>query len=307
MQYRPNEIVGISHLITDPLDVGLYYVRAVLRDSRTNATIRSVDLTRDSSNTRRFYGEIQMPDVQQSQSRSVDITTTVYTDSGYTTQSEEHQEVSNMYIVAERWNEAMGFGGGGGISRKDVREVVTEILSKVRAEDEKKANEKKTEDRPVKLPESVVELMKDTLVAVRSAEESLKNAVSESDSRENVKSAKEMLEKAAKSIPEEVKASMRMLMKDMQRSDRSEASEKVDSATKKMTEENKSLIEEMIKQFADVVKYLDILGKRLEKLEQKQWTFALTPLDSVKPMKEEKEEDPLPPLTEFLGRRTYKK
>lgn len=306
MQYRPNEVIGLSYLISDPADTGTYYVRAVLRDTRTNETLRTVNLTVDASNSRRFYGEMQMPDVKMNQSRSVDITTTVYTDSGYTSQSTEHQEICNMYIVAERWNEAMGFSGGGsGLTPKQVREALAKVLDAREAE---KKPEEKQPEKKIELPKEIKKLLSDSIQSVKDAEKSLKKAIADSDSRESVSEAKKMLEAAVKSIPEAAKAAMQMLLKDMQRSDRSESSENVSKAVAEMKEAQNAIIEAIAEQFKPMVESIESLGKRMEKLETKQWGIVLSPIDNVKPVKkgetaaEEKEEDPIPPIGDFRTR-----
>ena len=113
MQINPNQNIQLAALIADTTDTNTYYVRCVMRDTATNKTLGSVNLTRDSSNSRRFYGHIQAPSQTGPGGRFIDITTTIYTDSGYTTPSPNYAETIEKYLVAYIWNQAIGGAGSG--------------------------------------------------------------------------------------------------------------------------------------------------------------------------------------------------
>lgn len=118
MQIRPQETFPVLYQISDPSDSNTYYVRAVLRNSATGAILKVanlnyVNLTVDSGNSRRFSKNIQAPNDAAGTGFWMDVTISVYTDSGYTTKSTLYQENIDKYLVQERWNPFMASGGGG--------------------------------------------------------------------------------------------------------------------------------------------------------------------------------------------------
>lgn len=113
MQLRPNEQTGIVYLISDTTDNNTYYVQAIIRDTKTGSVLSTTNLTQDSNNGRRFFATVQAPTDPSNQGRWVDITVTVYIDSGYSTKSPIYPETLNTYLVQERWSTV--FGGNGGV------------------------------------------------------------------------------------------------------------------------------------------------------------------------------------------------
>ncbi len=112
MLINPNETIHLVALIEDTTDTNTYYVRVVMRDSATGKILGQVNLTRDAGNTRRFTGNLSAPSMTGPAGRYIDTTTTVYTDSGYTTVS-GYPEILERYIVAVRWSMNLGSGGSG--------------------------------------------------------------------------------------------------------------------------------------------------------------------------------------------------
>lgn len=112
MQVNPNETIHLAYNIADPTDTTTYFPKAVMRDSATSATLGSVNLAQDANNHRRYTGNIQAPSMTGN-GRYIDIILTVYTDSGHTTVSPVYEEILWNYIVAYRWNQALGGAGSG--------------------------------------------------------------------------------------------------------------------------------------------------------------------------------------------------
>lgn len=112
MQVNPQEKIGLTALISDPSDTTPYFVRCVMRDSQTNTVLGSVKLTQDPANTRRYFGYIEAPSNNTPTGRHINITTSIYTDSGYSVYSPNYQEVLEKLVVAVRWT--LAYGGGGG-------------------------------------------------------------------------------------------------------------------------------------------------------------------------------------------------
>ncbi len=113
MQINPNEVIELAVLISDTTDTSTYYTRAVVRDTARNVVLDTVNLTRSATNSRRFYGSTRAPSVNSSNGYWIDITTTIYTDSGYTTPAAAYGEEITRYMVAPRWTVAQGGGGSG--------------------------------------------------------------------------------------------------------------------------------------------------------------------------------------------------
>lgn len=129
MQLRPREYFTIARGIEDHQDNAAYYVRAVVRNGRTDALIETVDLTNQGDNHRYSY-PWQVPADPQGEGFYIIITTSVYTDSGYTSKSELYGDKYDTYLVQERMNPLLGMGGGGAdVDYKKVRKIVEEVVS----------------------------------------------------------------------------------------------------------------------------------------------------------------------------------
>ncbi len=147
MQIRPNAPLPIVYVISDPSDTGTYYVRSVLRNSATGAIIKNnglnyINLVVDAGNSRRFSKLIQAPQDSSGAGFYIDVTTTVYTDAGYTNVATNYQEDNTKYLVLEPWTVALGSGGGRGgfveskseasaIDYKKLKEVLLEAFSEL--------------------------------------------------------------------------------------------------------------------------------------------------------------------------------
>jgi len=59
LQVNPRETYPIVRQLADPLDTGTYYVRAVVRNARTDETLETLNLTNKGSG--RFLYNYQVP------------------------------------------------------------------------------------------------------------------------------------------------------------------------------------------------------------------------------------------------------
>lgn len=131
MQLKPREYFTIARGLTDHTDSNTYYVRAVIRNARTDELLDTVNLT-DQGN-RRFSYPWQVPADTSGEGFYILITTTVYSDSGYTSKSDLYREEFSTYLVADRMNPNLGVGGGGAdIDYKKVRKIIEEELKKLK-------------------------------------------------------------------------------------------------------------------------------------------------------------------------------
>lgn len=131
MQLHPQETFTIVRQIEDHTDTNTYYVRAVIRNAKTDAILSTVNLT--DRGDRRFAYEYRVPADVSGQGFWIVILTTVYTDAAYTTKSENYGEKMDTYLVQDRYNSNLGGGGGGGpdIDYKKIRKIVHEEVEKV--------------------------------------------------------------------------------------------------------------------------------------------------------------------------------
>lgn len=132
LQLSPAESFPIVHVIGNHTDSTTYYVRAVIRDATTDAVLDTVDLT--DRGDRRFSKLWKVSyDNVMARGRFIVITTTVYTDSGYTTKSENYAEEANEYVIQERFDQSKYFGGGSGgkFDYEKLRELVQKEVKKI--------------------------------------------------------------------------------------------------------------------------------------------------------------------------------
>lgn len=124
---NPRESVQLVYTLDDPSDAGVYYIQAVVRNTLSGATITTVNLTAGSSG--RFTGSFEAPADTSGRGLWIDVTMTVYTNSGYSVVSDTYRRQNVPYLVQERWNVALrGGGGGSDLTKGDVREAVGEAL-----------------------------------------------------------------------------------------------------------------------------------------------------------------------------------
>lgn len=132
MQLHPRESFVITHQLNNSYITDTSYVRAVIRNAKTDTILDTLDLTDKGDG--RFTTEWQVPADASGQGFWVSIITSVYSDSGYTTKSQNYGDEANTYLVQERFNHNLGgVGGGGGpdIDYKKIRKIIKEEIGKI--------------------------------------------------------------------------------------------------------------------------------------------------------------------------------
>lgn len=112
MQLSPNSQIPVSYTTSLPGDVTLYFVQAVLRDTQSGKTLQTLNLTNVSSTPNRYQGLFNPVSDPSGLGRAVDITISVYTDSGHTTLSNNYQILQLNYTILQPWIQNLGTGGG---------------------------------------------------------------------------------------------------------------------------------------------------------------------------------------------------
>lgn len=125
MQLQPQEYFTIVRQIGDPSDSNTYFVRAVIRNARTDVLIDTINLTDRGS--RRFSLPWQVPADPSGQGFYISVLTSVYMDSGYTTKSDIYSEEMETYLVDNRFRN-LGGGGGDDVSYSKIRKIFEDVL-----------------------------------------------------------------------------------------------------------------------------------------------------------------------------------
>ncbi len=126
MQLNPREYFTVVRGLPDHTDSTTYYVRAVIRNARTDVLITALDLV-DQGDGHRFLKEWQVPADPSGLGFYISITTSVYTDSGYTTKAANYGDQYDTYLVADRSNPNVYHGGGGeSIDYRKIRQILKE-------------------------------------------------------------------------------------------------------------------------------------------------------------------------------------
>lgn len=129
MQLQPREYFTIVRQLPDPNDSNTYYVRAVVRDARTDTLIENVNLTDRGS--RRFSLPWQTPADVSGLGFYISVCTTVYTDSGYTLKSDTYAEEMQTYLVQNRFQLGGGGSGGADVDYTKLKRIFKETLEEV--------------------------------------------------------------------------------------------------------------------------------------------------------------------------------
>lgn len=135
LQLNPSETHKINRILRDWADNTTYYVRAKIYDAETRTLVDTINLTDNGS--RWFSGEWKVPhdNIFGNGVRYV-IVTEVYTDSGYTTRSENHLDEVEDVLVQQRWNPTVAFSGGGDYDNKTLMREIRGVLEEYAKKDE---------------------------------------------------------------------------------------------------------------------------------------------------------------------------
>jgi hypothetical protein len=112
MQLSPNSQIPVSYTASIPNDVTVYFVQAVLRDTQSGTILQTLNLTNVSTTPNRYQGSFKPVSDPSGLGRAVDITISVYTDSGHTTLSQNYQILQLTYTILQPWIQNLGMGGG---------------------------------------------------------------------------------------------------------------------------------------------------------------------------------------------------
>lgn len=129
LQLEPEEYFTICRQLADPSDTNTYYVKAVIRNAKTDAVLDTVYL--EDKGEQRFRKQWQVPADPSGQGFYISITTYVYEDASYSTESPNYEREEDVYLVQKRYNPLLGGGGGFEINYRKVRDIVREELAKL--------------------------------------------------------------------------------------------------------------------------------------------------------------------------------
>ncbi len=137
MQIEPQYTLPLVYQLADPSDTGTYYVRAVLRNSLTGATLETKNLVQGSGG--RFTSSLLTPKDPTGQGLYVDVTITVYTDSGYSTVSDAYRRETTNYVI-KRATPIFGGGGGADVDYDKIEKMIVKHIKANKTEDKQQDN-----------------------------------------------------------------------------------------------------------------------------------------------------------------------
>jgi len=137
MEIRPGFSLPIIRQLQNTTETDTYYVRAVIRETLKGTVLKTVDLTDEGSY--RFKYNWTVP--SYSNETYIDVSTTVYTDSGYTQISGYYGTTTESYVIR---GQVFG-GGGGGISYGDIEKIIRVEIAKIKIPEHQKVDLSKLE------------------------------------------------------------------------------------------------------------------------------------------------------------------
>lgn len=156
MLLRPQRNFTVVRQLANHLDTSTYYVRAVIRDAFTDEILATLDL--DDKGSQRFSKNWQVVADPSGLGREISIVTSVYTDSGYTTKSENYGDEENSHLIEDA---RIGGMGGGGVDYYVIRKIIQEELGELPKPD------------PVVIPEMPKMKWDEVLTAITNIKEAL--------------------------------------------------------------------------------------------------------------------------------------
>jgi hypothetical protein len=123
-QIAPAESYQISYFLRNHTDATSYYVRVRVYDVQTGELLDTQNLEQSATNSRLFIKTLTAPADPAGYGRSIVAIATVYTDSGYTTKSDNYEEQEQYFLVKV----PQLFGGGGSIDLDGLRRSLVDYI-----------------------------------------------------------------------------------------------------------------------------------------------------------------------------------
>lgn len=130
MNPRPQTQIYITYVIPNPSEASTFFPQAVVKNTKTGATVATVNLTQDANNSLRYTGSFMAPADSTGDGYYLDVITTPYTDAGHTAASQNYWAATNQYFV---YQAPSNYGGGYmELTPKVVREIVEENIRSIK-------------------------------------------------------------------------------------------------------------------------------------------------------------------------------
>ena len=128
MILNPLEEFSICRQLNDPNDSTTYYVRAFIRNAKTDALLATLNL--EDKGSQRFTKTWQVPQDPTGLGFYITITTLVYTNSGYTTLSTTYGSEQHEFLIQDRINPFLGVASPD-IDYKRIKKIVEEVIKQI--------------------------------------------------------------------------------------------------------------------------------------------------------------------------------
>lgn len=161
MQLHPREKFTVTRQLQNPYITDTFYVRAVIRNAKTDAIITTLNLTDRTG--QRFSKDWIVPSDPTGLGFYISIVTSVYDDSGYTTKTQNYGDEENTYLVQDRYVFNPNYPVGADIDYKRIKKMIDEAVAKIQLPEQKVVTVTNTKEvvKEVRVPEvKVVETQK---------------------------------------------------------------------------------------------------------------------------------------------------
>lgn len=129
MQLHPREKFIITRQLENPYITDTFYVRAVVRNSKTDAVIDTLDLVDQTG--QRFTKEWLVPADPTGLGFYVSIVTSVYNDSGYITKSQNYGDEEQTYLIQDRYVFNPNYPVGPDIDYKRIQKMIDTAIKNI--------------------------------------------------------------------------------------------------------------------------------------------------------------------------------
>jgi len=122
----------VDYKINNPSDTNTYFVRSVIKNSISGEVLATLNLT---DNGNQYFSYLwTTPNDASGNGLQISVFTTVYTDSGYTTESTIYGTTLDGYIIRQLAGQYL-FGGGynSGASKEEIKKILAEAINDIKS------------------------------------------------------------------------------------------------------------------------------------------------------------------------------